>query len=156
MKITKRRAAVAGVAIAGVASVGFAVSAQADPTTSPTAGQQPKIAAGVGAFLRATTDEQRVCLAQQGLTAPSGKLTPEQRQEVIKAGKAAAEKCGVTLPAKAKVPGRFLVGFSRLTPDQQTCIAKAQITRPIGRLTDTEKTKLKADITAAAASCGIK
>jgi len=156
MNITKTRIAVAGIAVAAVASVGFAVSAQADPTASPAAGQQPKAGAGIGVFLRVTTDAQRACLAQQGLTAPAGQLTPAQRQEVVKAGKAAADKCGVTLPARVKAPGRFLVGFARLTPDQQACIAKAEITRPLGRLTEAEKTKLKADVQAAEASCGIE
>jgi len=156
MRITKRRAAVAGVAVAAVASVGFAVNAQADPTSSPTPTQQAKAGAGLGAFFGVTTDAQRVCLAEQGLTAPVGKLTPEQRQTVLKAARQAAETCGVRLPSKAKMPARFLVGFARLTPDQQTCIAKAQISRPIGRLTVAERTKLKADVDAAAASCGIK
>ena len=53
------------------------------------------------AFWDGLTDEQRSCLQDAAVTRPWGPLTKEQRQQVRADLRAAAQKCGVTLPAKA-------------------------------------------------------
>ena len=53
------------------------------------------------AFWDGLTDEQRSCLKDAAVTRPWGPLTKEQRQEVRGDLRAAAQKCGVTLPTKA-------------------------------------------------------
>ena len=47
------------------------------------------------------TDTQRTCLEDAAVTRPWGPLTKEQRQQVRADLRAAAEKCGVTVPTKA-------------------------------------------------------
>lgn len=160
---TAIKVATAGLAIAGLASVGFAASANAEPTASPTpkpAGKMQKVDAAVVLlpFFAHTTDAQRTCLAQQGLTAPKGKLTDAQQADLSAAVIKAAATCGVKMPKAdtAKIPGRWAFGFARLTADQQACVAKLQITRPIGRLTDAQRETLRTPVNEAAATCGIK
>ena len=53
------------------------------------------------AFWDGLTDEQRSCLQDAAVTRPWGPLTKEQRQQVRGDLRAAAQKCGVTLPTKA-------------------------------------------------------
>ena len=52
------------------------------------------------AFWNGLTDEQRQCLEDAAVTRPWGPLTKEQRQQVRGELRAAAQKCGVTVPAK--------------------------------------------------------
>ena len=51
------------------------------------------------AFWDALTTEQRDCVKDAGVNRPWGPLSKEQRQAVRADLKAAAQKCGVTLPA---------------------------------------------------------
>jgi hypothetical protein len=53
------------------------------------------------AFWDGLTDEQRSCLQGAAVTRPWGPLTKEQRQQVRADLRAAAQQCGITLPAKA-------------------------------------------------------
>ena len=53
------------------------------------------------AFWNDLTDAQRQCLEDAAVTRPWGPLTKEQRQQVRPELRAAAEKCGVTVPTKA-------------------------------------------------------
>ncbi len=53
------------------------------------------------AFWNDLSDEQRQCLEDAAVTRPWGPLTKEQRQEVRADLRAAAQKCGVTVPTKA-------------------------------------------------------
>lgn len=53
------------------------------------------------AFWNDLTDEQRQCLEDAAVTRPWGPLTKEQRRQVRADLRAAAQQCGVTLPAKA-------------------------------------------------------
>jgi hypothetical protein len=53
------------------------------------------------AFWNDLTDEQRTCLQDAAVTRAWGPLTKEQRQEVRADLRAAAQKCGVTVPTKA-------------------------------------------------------
>jgi Spy/CpxP family protein refolding chaperone len=56
------------------------------------------------AFWNDLSDTQKQCLDDANVTRPWGKLTKEQRQAVRADLKAAAEKCGVTLPEKPANP----------------------------------------------------
>ena len=51
-------------------------------------------------FWDGLTDAQQTCLKDAAVTRPWGPMTKEQRQQVRADLKAAAEKCGVTLPTK--------------------------------------------------------
>ena len=53
------------------------------------------------AFWDGLNDEQQQCLKDAAVTRPWGPLTKEQRQQVRADLRAAAEKCGVTVPTKA-------------------------------------------------------
>lgn len=52
-------------------------------------------------FWNGLTEEQRSCLQDAALTRPWGPLTKEQRQQVRADLRAAATKCGATMPTKA-------------------------------------------------------
>jgi hypothetical protein len=107
------------------------------------------------------TDEQRTCLEGQGITKPTGPPTDEQRAAM----RAAAEACGITLPAPPPAvsgatgaapqgmpgdPGRRGPG-ARLTDAQRQCLADAGITRPTGPPTDEQRAAMRS----AAEGCGI-
>lgn len=54
------------------------------------------------AFWDGLTDEQQACLEDAAVTRPWGPLTREQRQQVRSELRAAAQKCGVTMPTKTR------------------------------------------------------
>ncbi|HYN66658.1 MAG TPA: hypothetical protein VES93_07190 [Ornithinibacter sp.] len=53
------------------------------------------------AFWDGLTDEQQTCLKDAAVNRPWGPMTKDQRKQVRADLKAAAEKCGVTMPTKA-------------------------------------------------------
>lgn len=154
----KTTAIIAGAAIVTATTIGLALTASADPTSGSTQPdkQGPARHQALFAIYTHTTDAQRLCLSQQGLTAPVGKLTPEQFASVAAAGKKAAEACGVKIADRAAPPGRFAVAFAKLTPEQQACLATAKVTRPAGKLTEAQRATLRSDVQAAVLACGIK
>ncbi len=58
------------------------------------------------AFWNGLTDTQRQCIEDAAVTRPWGPLTKEERQKVRAELRAAAQKCDVTLPAKAAATPR--------------------------------------------------
>jgi len=58
------------------------------------------------AFWNGLTDAQRQCLEDAAVNRPWGPLTKEQRQQVRAELRAAAQKCDITLPAKAATNSR--------------------------------------------------
>jgi hypothetical protein len=52
------------------------------------------------AFWNELTDEQKQCLEAADLTRPVGPMTKEERRQVRSDVRAAAEKCGITLPER--------------------------------------------------------
>lgn len=94
------------------------------------------------------TPEQRSCLQAKGLTRPVGPLTLEQQRTLWASVKTAAESCNVTLPKRA---GLWL----GMTDTQLACMQKAGITRPLGPLTEAQRTELRNALKAAATSCGV-
>lgn len=95
------------------------------------------------------TDAQKKCLTDAGFTKPATRPTTPPTEEQRAAFKAAAEKCGITLPTgmgKGHHGGRH-----QLTDAQKKCLTDAGITKPEGRPTAEHMTAMKA----AAEKCGI-
>jgi hypothetical protein len=99
------------------------------------------------------TDEQKACLEEQGVEKPAAdengervKPTEEQREKF----KAAAETCGIELPAHPNRP--------KLTDEQKSCLEEQGIEKPAKgedgkRVKPTEEQRAKFE--AAAEACGI-
>ncbi len=78
-------------------------------TTVEAAAQQCQVTlphAKARAFWNDLSDEQRTCLQDADVTRPWGPLTKEERQQVRGDLRAAAQQCGVTLPARAGANAR--------------------------------------------------
>jgi hypothetical protein len=137
----------------------FAVQASADPTTpapAPAGTATAKAGAGgqgVGWFFTVLTDTQRTCLADAGLQRPEGKLTDASAKELRSAIDAALAKCQVKVPDR--LAGRDRLGFrwAALTPEQQKCLADVTLTRPVGRLTATQRAAVRASKVDAVKAC---
>jgi hypothetical protein len=141
-------------AVAGATSVGAApATASADGDPAGKVVQHP----GLAWFYTRLTSDQRVCLADQGITRPAGPLTAEQRAALRDKVGAAAKACSITMPDDPTTPGvaRAVGRWATLTPDQQKCLAQVSVTRPIGKLTDAQRAKVKADLQAAVTACGV-
>lgn len=52
-------------------------------------------------FWAGVSEDQKQCLRDSGLTRPVGPLTAEERQQLREQVRAAAEACGITVPARA-------------------------------------------------------
>jgi len=140
--------AVPALGLAGVASAASGDSGEtADTTARPT---RPQL-----------TDEQRQCLADQGVTPPTrpadGTHTPptdEQRAEML----AAAEACGLPARAEGGGPGMGHGRGPALTDEQRACLADQGVTAPT-RSTDGTHTpptdEQRAEMLAAAEACGL-
>lgn len=94
------------------------------------------------------TDEQKACLEENGATKPAEgqKPTDEQRE----AFKAAAEKCGIELPARGEGghPGR-----PQLTDEQRACLQEQGVEKPARGEKPTDEQRAKFE--AAAEECGV-
>ena len=147
---TTRRRRGAVLATLAVASMGLvagfapAASAQTDDATPPAAEgrrHRPEL-----------TDEQQSCLEGQGIVKPEPNADGtrvERTDEQKEAFKAAAEECGIELPARGP----------QLTDEQKTCLEDQGIEKPARgedgrrvRPTDEQKAAFEA----AAAECGIE
>jgi hypothetical protein len=141
----------------------FAAQAAASPTeptplataatATPTGDAARRL--GIGGFYAALTDVQRTCLADAALQRPSGTLTEDQRATLQAQVKAALASCGVTLPARLSDRPRIGFGWAALTSEQQHCLAATKLTRPVGRLTEAERSAVRQSMRDAARSCGI-
>lgn len=137
----------------------FAVQASADPTTPaplPTATATTAGRAGgrgVGWFFTVLTDVQRSCLADAGLQRPAGKLTPDNAKELRSAIDAALAKCEVKVPARLAGRDKLGFGWAALSPEQQQCLAKVSLTRPVGRLTAEQRAAVRQSKLEAAKAC---
>ena len=139
----------------------FAVQASADPTTpaplpadtATTAGRAG--GQGVGWFFTVLTDVQRSCIADAGLTRPTGKLTPDSAKELRSAVDAALAKCEVTVPARLARRDKLGFRWAALSAEQQQCLADVRLTRPVGRLTAEQRAALRQSKLDAVKACGI-
>ncbi|MCA0296429.1 MAG: hypothetical protein LCH96_14200 [Actinobacteria bacterium] len=152
---------VAGAAVLATGGVLFAATAAADPSSpapapsTTTAADRARTGRGAGVawFYGALTDVQRRCLADAGLQRPSGTLTAEQRAELSRQVQTTLAGCGVTVTARlADRPGLGVV-WTSLTPAQQQCLARTELTRPLGRLTDAQRAAVKQSVRDAVAAC---
>jgi hypothetical protein len=126
------------------------------PTPSaPASASQRTGAARVAVFYRALDSTQRDCLADASVQAPAGKLTDQQLQQLAKEVKAALVGCGVQLPDRLAAKPRLGVAWSRLSSEQQHCLADLELTRPGGKLTQTERTAFRQALQEAITRCGI-
>ncbi|MBA3020067.1 hypothetical protein [Propionicimonas sp.] len=129
-------------------------SPQPTPST-PDATSQRSGAARVAVFYRALDSTQRDCLAAASVQAPAGKLTDQQRQQLGVEAKAALVGCGVRLPDRLATKTRLGVAWSRLSSEQQHCLADIELTRPGGKLTPAQRTAFRQALQAAIVRCGI-
>jgi mRNA-degrading endonuclease toxin of MazEF toxin-antitoxin module len=150
-------ATLAGLGLAGVSvlrpatadaatTVGAVAEASADTAPTPPA-------LGWRWFSRLTPD-QRACLDKASITRPIGPLTKEERAKVQADLRAAAQGCGITVPTGER-RARVKAWWDGLSPDQQSCLKQANLTRPIGPLSKAERQKLRSDVAAAAKGCNV-
>ena len=142
-------AAVAAVTEFGPDPMGARVGTVADTIGDATTdGATPRVAAR--GWWNKLTDAQRTCLRDAAITRPVGPLGDADRAALRGKVEAAAAKCDVTLPfAKARA---FWDG---LTDEQRSCLQDAAVTRPWGPLTKEQRQQVRADLRAAAQTCGV-
>jgi len=98
------------------------------------------------------TDEQKACLDAAGLARPGAEATPEERRAALEALAAAAEECGIDLPARPHGrPGPL----ADLTDEQKECLSAAGLARPGADATPEERQAAREALAAAAEECGI-
>jgi hypothetical protein len=139
----------AGVSMVGV--IGGTAFAQTETDEAPAAEGRPKKAP--------LTDEQRACIEGQGVDLPDPPAEGEEPAERTRpteeqraAFKAAAEACGIELPARRHHRG------PRLTEEQRACLQEQGVEKPAKdengervRPTDEQRAAFEA----AAEACGI-
>jgi hypothetical protein len=142
-------APVAAVAQLGPDPMGASVGTAADTTGDATTDGATPRAAARGWWNR-LTDAQRSCLKDAAITRPVGPLADAEKAALRAKVEAAAQKCDVSLPfAKARA---FWDG---LTEQQRSCLQDAAVTRPWGPLTKEQRQQVRADLRAAAQTCGV-
>jgi hypothetical protein len=148
MKSMKIRTVIAAAALGAIAITGvFAVSTAGAQTNDAAPATSPR------GFIKNLTQDQKDCLTAQGITRPDHRPTTEEREALKTQLKAAADTCGITLPApRAHGLRRRLAA---LTQDQKDCLKANGITRPDHRPTTEEREALKTQLKAAAETCGI-
>lgn len=97
---------------------------------------------------------QRACLGKANLSRPVGPLTPAQKATIQEQLRTAATGCGIPIPSGER-RAALTAWWNALTPTQQSCLKKADLTRPIGILTADQRRTLKEEVVAAAKSCGV-
>ncbi|MEI7548711.1 MAG: hypothetical protein WCK21_11745, partial [Actinomycetota bacterium] len=122
-----RTGLIAGLVAAIGVTAAIAVNASAGQGNGSGSGQNNGTNGGRnGQVMASLTDEQRQCLTDAGVTKPQGKRTAEERAAL----KAAAEKCGITLPAPKVGGGNG--PLASLTDEQRQCLTDAGVTKPQG------------------------
>jgi hypothetical protein len=105
-----------------------------------------------------------VCLGAAGLTttalvatsataAPAPVAAVEQLAAANSGTAADTASAGTASADAARTKARGW--WAGLTDDQRTCLQDQDITRPVGRLADAERTALRAKVEAAAKTCGV-
>jgi len=128
--------------VGGLALVAPAAGAQTDSGDTQTQEGAPRQRPQL-------TDEQKACLEQAGVTKPAEGQRPTDEQR--EAFKAAAESCGIELPAGG--PGGPGHRGPELTDEQRECIEGQGVEKPAKgeRPTDEQRAAFEA----AATECGI-
>ncbi len=131
-------------ASAGAAETVAAVSETAD-ATPPALGWR---------WFSRLTPEQKACLDKVRVTRPLGPPTDAERTQVQADLRAAAQGCGIKVPTgerRAKVEA----WWKALSTEQQACLKGANLTRPLGPLSDQERRQLRTDVATAAKGCNV-
>lgn len=150
-------AVLGGLGVAGVSALA-PQTADAATTTAAIAESAPAATAKPPAlgwrwFSRLTAD-QKACLDKASVNRPIGPLTEAERATVQADLRAAAEGCGIKVPSgerRAKVE----TWWKSLSADQQACLKKANLSRPLGPLSAAERKQLRTDVAAAARACSV-
>jgi|GEM_PF-3483588 len=158
-------AALAATTLGAVALVGgIAATSNAAPTSDPAAaiaavaaydsvGDPTPPALGWRWFARLDAT-QRACMDKASVSRPLGPLSDAEKATVQTQLRAAAEACGIKVPTgerRAKVQA----WWNGLSPTQQACLKKANLTRPVGPLNADERKALRQQIVAAARTCDV-
>lgn len=123
-----------------------ALDASSDPTPTPPA-------LGWRWFDRLDAT-QRACMDKATISRPIGPLSDAEKNTVQAQLRAAADACGIKVPTgerRAKVQA----WWNGLSPTQQACLKKANLTRPVGPLSADERRTLRQQVVAAAKTCNV-
>lgn len=95
-------------------------------------------------------DTRKTCLTGAKVSRPVGPLDDAERAALRAKVETAAKTCGVELPrARARA---FWAGLS---DTQRSCLKDAAVNRPWGPATKEQRQKVRADLAAAAKTCGV-
>jgi len=141
--MSPRPRSVAGIAVAAVIGAGALFVLPAAGFASDAAD-----AAEATEFVRhrhdRLTDEQRDCLAEQGITRPDSRPSAEERQALREQMREAAEACDIERPEPL------------LSDEQRACLDEQGISRPDGRPSMAERRAFREQLRGAAEECGIE
>ncbi len=99
-------------------------------------------------------DSQRACMNKAKVERPLFPMTDAEKAALQVQVRAAAIECGIPLP-DGKRRQQVRAFWDGLTQTQRDCLKGADLTRPLGPLSQAERTDLKARIKAAADTCGV-
>ncbi|HET6968438.1 MAG TPA: hypothetical protein VFI44_09185 [Ornithinibacter sp.] len=148
-------AAVERLAAPATAGASDATGAASDRTASDRTASDRSASDGAArtrarGWWKGLTDTQRTCLQSQGITRPVGPLDGTERAALRAEVEAAATTCDVELPF-----ARARAFWDGLTDGQRTCLEAAGVNRPWGPLTKEQRQAVRADLEAAADTCGV-
>lgn len=152
-------AAGAGAAILATVAVS-ASAATSTPTATASSGSAVVTSGdtarygGAGRWFQGLTDEQRACLQDAGITRPVWPLDVSDRVALRGRVRAAASACDITVPDPTRRE-RMAQAWVALSDEQRSCLTDTGLTRPVGRLSDADRATLRAQVVAAAKSCGV-
>ena len=144
MRITRTRTAIAAAALGAIAITGTVATGIAGAQGTKGGGGAAK------QFASALSVDQRTCLHDNGVVRPGQGATLEQRQAFLTNLETAAGTCSITLPARIE---RKIDWITSVDQTQFDCV-KAAVTRP-SEHTPEARAQFKAELQAAAQSCGI-
>ncbi|MGG5259893.1 hypothetical protein [Phycicoccus avicenniae] len=127
-----------------------AVDAVAAASTADDTAPQAKLHPGRG-WWKKLSDTEKQCLEDAKVSRPVGPLDDAEKKALRDQVTAAAAKCGVELPfPKARA------FWGSLTDTQKQCLDDAKVSRPWGPLTKEQRQAVRADLAAAAKTCGVE
>ena len=96
----------------------------------------------------------RTCLAKHQVTTHPGPGDVTSRLAVLQQVRSAAADCDVAFPQAARLEKRLLL-WQDLSADQRACLAKVDLTRPIGPLTKEQRQARRQTLRSAASACDV-
>ncbi|QKE83335.1 hypothetical protein [Arthrobacter sp. NEB 688] len=127
-----------------------AVDAVSAASTADDTAPQARIHPGRG-WWKKLDDTQRQCLEDAKVSRPVGPLDDAEKKALRDQVTAAAQTCGVELPfPKARA------FWDDLSATQKQCLDDAKVSRPWGPMTKDQRREVRADLKAAAQTCGVE